>query len=299
MSRRDGTQWRPLKPYESAARTLEAFDKLLGDAPDSVTPSAAVLACRADLNEVALEESQTLAEIHQVKDQLAGSAEHAEHAAHVLANESTSADDRLAALARVLGSTSPDIDRTIRKMSNQATFRFARRAAQRWHALGDDLIHGLLAPWATAIITELEDLVPHVLAGGHPAMLEAENFQREYEVKDSDVERWETMPARYHGDYQRLRATQLAVQYRRLAEAIVDTELRGRGLLVDLHDDSNVPRSALVFSDPRQLPDARSVEARWTLWLCNAIANGCRPRLATAAEAVKTYKPTEAPMATA
>ncbi|WP_431839184.1 hypothetical protein [Gordonia hongkongensis] len=291
MSRRDGTQWRPLKPYESAARTLEAFDKLLEDAPDSVTPSAAVLACRADLADIALEESQTLAEIHAVKDQLAGSAE---HAAHVLANESTSADDRLAALARVLGSTSPDIDRTVRKMSNQATFRFARRAAQRWHALGDELIHGLLAPWATAIITELEDLVPHVLQGGHPAMLEAENFQREYEVKDSDVERWETMPARYHGDYQRLRATQLAVQFRRLAENIVDLELRGRGLLVDLHDDSNVPRSALVFEDPRQLPDVRSIESRWTLWLCNAIASGSKPRLTPASEAVKSYKPLEA-----
>ncbi|MFC8314905.1 hypothetical protein ACFUEJ_14930 [Gordonia sp. NPDC057258] len=291
MSRRDGTQWQALRPYESAARTLEAFDKLLEDAPDTVTPSASVLACRADLADIALEESQTLAEIHAVKDQLAGSAE---HAAHVLANESTSADDRLAALARVLGSTSPDIDRTVRKMSNQATFRFARRAAQRWHGLGDDLIHGLLAPWATAIITELEDLVPHVLAGGHPAMLEAEVFAREYDIRDDDIARWQDMPGRYHADYQRLRATQLANGYRRLAENIVDTELRGRGLLVDLHDDSNVPRSALVFDDPRQLPDVRSIEARWTLWLCNAIANGCRPRLPTAAEAARTHKPLEA-----
>ncbi|MGW8814086.1 hypothetical protein [Gordonia terrae] len=292
MSKRDGTQWQALRLYESAQRTLEAFDALLDQAPATVTPSAAVLACRNDLRTISLEEAQTLAEINDVKDQMAGSAE---HAAHLLARDDTPADDRLAALAKVLGSTSPDITRTVRKMSNQAKFRAARRAAQRWHALGDDLIHGLLAPWASAIVTELEDLVPHVLERGHEGMTESEAFAREYSITEDDVTRWDTMPTRYHDDYKRLRATQLVHQYRHLAENIVELELRGRGLLPDLHPDSGIPRSALVFANPAQLPPIETLDSRPTLWLANAIASGARPRLATAAEVAKPYKRTEAP----
>ncbi|NKY62881.1 hypothetical protein QBL07_018005 [Gordonia rubripertincta] len=295
MTKRDGTQWAPLKLYESAQRTLKAFDTLLAQAPASVTPSAAVTACRDDLADIALEEAQTLTEIHDVKDQLAGSAE---HAAHVLAREDTPADDRLAALARVLGSTSPDIARTTRKMSNQARFRHARRAAQRWHALGDELLTGLLAPWAEAIITELEDLAGHVLEGRHEAMVEAEAFAIEYDIKTEDVANWQLMPERYHGHYKRLRAAELAHQYRHLAEIIVELELRARGLLPDLHPDSNVPRSALIFADPTQLPSVETLDSRATLWLVDAIANGARPRLATATEVAKTYKIPETAMAT-
>lgn len=292
MSRRDGTQWQALRLYESAQRTLEAFDALLAQAPATVTASAAVTACRDDLHTIALEESQTLSEINDVKDQMAGSAE---HAAHLLANEDTPADDRLAALAKVLGSTSPDITRTVRKMTNQAKFRAARRAAQRWHHLGDDLLTGLLQPWASAIVTELEDLVPHVLERGHEGMTESQAFAAEYAIRDEDVERWGTMPARYHSDYKRLRASQLTYQFRHLAEDIVELELRGRGLLPDIHPDSGVPRSALIFANPTQLPDITTLDSRPTLWLANAIANGAQPRLATATEVVKSYKRVEAP----
>lgn len=296
MAKKRATYWEPIRPYESAQRTLEALDALIEKAAEAgVTPSAEVTQCRADLADITLAEAQIAAEIEQVGESRALATE---DALGILSRDrdTTTPDDRVAALTKVLGTHPPQTLRDLKRMQNQNQHRHARDAARRWHHLGDGLITGLLQPWGDAITNELEPLVEHVIAGGHEGMVNAEIFAHEYQLHAEDISRWQDQPTRYHEAYRRLRAAELVHQYRHLAENITH-ELRNKGLLETLHPEGEIPLSALIFQNPAVLPPITHIDTRPTEWFADAIASGAQPRLRTAEEAARTHKP-EASMAT-
>lgn len=288
-----------LVSYPSAAKTLEVLDRLITDA--RVEPSKSVTKARNDIAAIADDEAHQLADVEHIRTH--GGLKLTE-ALEVLTqsknNTAVTDQQRYEATARLLTGGTLDEAKELRRLHNQILFYRSREAAQRLRALGDDLVVGLLDPWAHRINDELAAVAPSVTPRGWDSIHQAEQYRLENladlteDELRAEIDKWNVAPQSVGKHLAVLRAHELAAEFVHVTDIAI--ELRAKGILATSADDA-LPGTAYSFRYLSKLPTTRIRVSREgeTVWLCEAVTCGAELACRTArqAEAAKPLPPIE------
>ncbi|WP_369023648.1 hypothetical protein [Nocardia cyriacigeorgica] len=268
-------------PFSTAAETLATLDSLLAES--GVEPTERVAATRAELARIAATESELLAEIRALAPVDPGV--RLEDVAERFVERRISAADAVAELAAEQRSTG----KSRQALANKIVFRTARAAGVELRRLGDGIVVDILRPRFERTVDELRPNAAVVVDVGQAGVLEAIQWGEENGI-GSDLGQLAELGAVGGAKAARHAAVLAATVRVETLERIWSAAdaLRERGILPAVSDLTVSPLAhRWTVLTPDRLPDpAKSLRVPW--FVCQALINGARPRVATAAEAQAT-----------
>lgn len=287
---------RSMTLFDSAADALSYLDDLLEQA--NVEPSKAVVATRAALDDIANDEAQQLDSVDQLADAGGLSMGQAIDTLAQLQAGTTTTNvgdrERVEAIAKLLGTGTPEQARTKKRLINRAKFHHGRKATLQLRKLGDGIVDGLFQPWAARITGELAPLTEVMTRpNGRTLMFEAQKYAAEnnygtpIETHLPRLDYSAVQPHRSREHFMLLRGMELTAEFLHVVE--VAHNHRERGLMPSPTEP--IPAVSLSFRRPDRLHvlDLIGDPLFDACWIAHALRDGASPTVLTAKQAIKTH----------